>query len=147
MPLRRQIRRIVVQSQPRQITCKTLSWKKSITKNGWWSSSRCRPWVQAPVLKKKGRKEGRKGGRKVGRKERKNTENSARKEGKKEGRKERTQRAQPGRKERRKEGRKEGRKERKKERMNERTQRAQPEGYQSGPSEKWQWLGTEWQRW
>jgi hypothetical protein len=23
--------------------------KKSITKKGWWSGSRCRPWVQAPV--------------------------------------------------------------------------------------------------
>jgi hypothetical protein len=27
--------------------------KKSITKKGWWSDLRCRPWVQAPGLKKK----------------------------------------------------------------------------------------------
>jgi hypothetical protein len=27
--------------------------KKPITRKGWWSGSRCRPWVQAPVLKKK----------------------------------------------------------------------------------------------
>jgi hypothetical protein len=26
--------------------------KKSFTKEGWWSDSRCRPWVQAPVLQK-----------------------------------------------------------------------------------------------
>jgi hypothetical protein len=23
--------------------------KKTITKKGWWSGSRCRPWVQTPV--------------------------------------------------------------------------------------------------
>jgi hypothetical protein len=41
-----EIRRIVVQSQPRQIVHKTLSQKKIyiyITKQGWWSGSRCRP--------------------------------------------------------------------------------------------------------
>jgi hypothetical protein len=27
--------------------------KKKITEKGWWSSSRCRPWVQTPVPKKK----------------------------------------------------------------------------------------------
>jgi hypothetical protein len=27
--------------------------KKTITKMGWWSGSRCRPWVQAPVPKNK----------------------------------------------------------------------------------------------
>jgi hypothetical protein len=27
--------------------------EKNITKKGWWSGSRCRPWVQTPVLKKK----------------------------------------------------------------------------------------------
>jgi hypothetical protein len=36
-----EIRKIEVQSQPRQIVCKTLSRKKkSITKKGWWSGSR-----------------------------------------------------------------------------------------------------------
>jgi hypothetical protein len=39
----------MVQSQPRQIVCETLSWKKPISKKGWWSGSRCRPWVQAPA--------------------------------------------------------------------------------------------------
>jgi hypothetical protein len=38
-----EIRRIVAQSQLWQIVCKTLSWKKKITKKGWWSGSRCRP--------------------------------------------------------------------------------------------------------
>jgi hypothetical protein len=33
-----EIRRITVQSQPRQILK-----KKPITKKGWWSGSRCRP--------------------------------------------------------------------------------------------------------
>jgi hypothetical protein len=47
------IRRIMVRNQPGEIVCETLSWKKSITKNGWWSGSRYRPWVQASVLKKK----------------------------------------------------------------------------------------------
>jgi hypothetical protein len=27
--------------------------KKPFTKKGWWSGSRCRPWVQDPVLQKK----------------------------------------------------------------------------------------------
>jgi hypothetical protein len=27
--------------------------KKPFTKKGWWSGSKYRPWVQAPVLKKK----------------------------------------------------------------------------------------------
>jgi hypothetical protein len=44
----------VVLSQPRQIVHETLSQKKKkITKNGWWSGLRCRPWVQTPVPKKK----------------------------------------------------------------------------------------------
>jgi hypothetical protein len=47
-----EIRRIVVGSQPGQIVWKTLSWKKPIPKKGWWSGSRCRPWVQSPVLQK-----------------------------------------------------------------------------------------------
>jgi hypothetical protein len=34
----------------------TLSWKKPITKKGWWSGSRCRPWVQTAVLQKKPQK-------------------------------------------------------------------------------------------
>jgi hypothetical protein len=38
-----EIRRIVVQSQLEQIVLKILSWKKTITKKGWWSGSRCRP--------------------------------------------------------------------------------------------------------
>jgi hypothetical protein len=50
------IRRIVVQSQPRQIVLETLSWKKPITKKDWWSGSRCRHWVQAPVLKRQKKK-------------------------------------------------------------------------------------------
>jgi hypothetical protein len=36
-------RRITVQSQPRQIVCKTFISKKPITKMSWWSGSRCRP--------------------------------------------------------------------------------------------------------
>jgi hypothetical protein len=28
----------------------------NIQKKGWWSGSRCRPWVQAPVPKKKNQK-------------------------------------------------------------------------------------------
>jgi hypothetical protein len=44
-----EIRRIKVQSQPRQIVHKTLSWKIHITKKGWWSGSRCRPRVQTPI--------------------------------------------------------------------------------------------------
>jgi hypothetical protein len=27
--------------------------EKRFTKKGWWGDSRCRPWVQAPVLQKK----------------------------------------------------------------------------------------------
>jgi hypothetical protein len=27
--------------------------KKLIPKKGWWSDSRCKPWVQTPELKKK----------------------------------------------------------------------------------------------
>jgi hypothetical protein len=38
-----EIRRIVVSSQSRQIACETPISKKSITKKGWWSGSRCRP--------------------------------------------------------------------------------------------------------
>jgi hypothetical protein len=30
--------------------------KKPITKKGYWSGSRCRPWVQVPVLQKKRKK-------------------------------------------------------------------------------------------
>jgi hypothetical protein len=29
--------------------------KKPITKKGWWSGSRCRPWIQRPIPKKKGK--------------------------------------------------------------------------------------------
>jgi hypothetical protein len=38
-----EIRRITVQSQPGEIVYKILSRKKSVTKKGWWSGSRCRP--------------------------------------------------------------------------------------------------------
>jgi hypothetical protein len=38
-----EIGRIEVQSQPRQIVHETLSQKKSITKKGWLSGSKCRP--------------------------------------------------------------------------------------------------------
>jgi hypothetical protein len=41
-----EIGRIAVQSQSRQRVCETLILKKPITKMGWWSSLRCRPWVQ-----------------------------------------------------------------------------------------------------
>jgi hypothetical protein len=51
--LEAEIRRITVWSQTGQIVHETLSWKKSITKKGWW---RCRPWVQAPVPQKKKKK-------------------------------------------------------------------------------------------
>jgi hypothetical protein len=44
-----EIRRIMVHSQPGEIVHETLALKKSITKKGWWSGSRCRPWVQSPV--------------------------------------------------------------------------------------------------
>jgi hypothetical protein len=48
-----EIRRTMVRSQPRQIVHKTLSQKKTHhRKRAWWSGSRCRPWVQAPVLQK-----------------------------------------------------------------------------------------------
>jgi hypothetical protein len=50
------IRRIMVQSQPGQIDGETLSQKQPITKKGWWSGSKCRPWVQTPVLQKKKKK-------------------------------------------------------------------------------------------
>jgi hypothetical protein len=46
-------RRIAVQSQPRQIACETLSGKHPSQKRGWWSGSKCRPWVQAPRPQKK----------------------------------------------------------------------------------------------
>jgi hypothetical protein len=46
------IRRIVVQSQPRQIVLRGPISKKSFTKKGCWSGSRCRSWVQTPVLQK-----------------------------------------------------------------------------------------------
>jgi hypothetical protein len=42
-----------------QIVCKTLSWKNPLHTHththtmGWWSGSRCMPWVQTPVLLKK----------------------------------------------------------------------------------------------
>jgi hypothetical protein len=38
-----EIRRIAVQSQPRQIIRETLSQKIPNTQKGWWSGSRCRP--------------------------------------------------------------------------------------------------------
>jgi hypothetical protein len=48
-----EIKRIKVQSQPRQIVCEILSRKKPITKKSWWSGSRCRLWVQTAVPQKK----------------------------------------------------------------------------------------------
>jgi hypothetical protein len=50
-----EIRRIMVQNQPRQLVCETLSQKKKkpFTKKGWWSGSRCRPQVQTPAPQKK----------------------------------------------------------------------------------------------
>jgi hypothetical protein len=54
-----EIRKIIVQTQPRQVIFKTLSQKKkkkrptTHTNKGWWSGLRCRPWVQALVLEKK----------------------------------------------------------------------------------------------
>jgi hypothetical protein len=45
-----EIRRIAVWSQPGQIVPWDPILKKPFTKKGWWSGSRCRPWVQAPVL-------------------------------------------------------------------------------------------------
>jgi hypothetical protein len=44
-------RRITVWSQPRQNSSRDPI-SKTITKKGWWSDSRCRPWVQTPELKK-----------------------------------------------------------------------------------------------
>jgi hypothetical protein len=41
------------QRQLEQIAHETLSQKTPITKKGWLSGSRCRPWVQTPVLQKK----------------------------------------------------------------------------------------------
>jgi hypothetical protein len=39
-----EIRRIEVQSQPRQIVLdEDPIWKKPITEKGWWNGSRCRP--------------------------------------------------------------------------------------------------------
>jgi hypothetical protein len=38
-----EIRRIVVQSQPREKVCQTLSQKKPSQKKGWWNGSRYRP--------------------------------------------------------------------------------------------------------
>jgi hypothetical protein len=37
-----EISRTVVQSQPQEIVCETLSWekKKTFTKKGWWNGSR-----------------------------------------------------------------------------------------------------------
>jgi hypothetical protein len=51
-----EIKRIMVQSQPEQIVCKTLSRKNPSQKKGWWSDSRCRPGVQASIPKKKKKK-------------------------------------------------------------------------------------------
>jgi hypothetical protein len=50
-----EIRRITVGSHPGQIVYKTLS-QKTLPKKGWWSGSRCRPWVQALFLQKKNKK-------------------------------------------------------------------------------------------
>jgi hypothetical protein len=47
-----EIRWIAVQSQLGQIVCETLSRRNPSPKKDWWSGSRCRPWVQIPVLKK-----------------------------------------------------------------------------------------------
>jgi hypothetical protein len=38
-----EIRRIMVQSQPREIIRETLSRKNSSQKRGWWSEAKCRP--------------------------------------------------------------------------------------------------------
>jgi hypothetical protein len=48
-----EIRGIAVQNQPRQIVHETLSWKRPSHKKGWWSGSRCGPWVQIQYQKKK----------------------------------------------------------------------------------------------
>jgi hypothetical protein len=47
-----EIRRILVWSQLRQIVLWDPISKKPFTKKGWWSGSKWRPWVQAPVLQK-----------------------------------------------------------------------------------------------
>jgi hypothetical protein len=52
-----EMRRIEVQSQPWQIVLWDPISKKPVTKKGWWSSSRCRPWVEAPVPQKKKKEE------------------------------------------------------------------------------------------
>jgi hypothetical protein len=39
-----------------QIVHETLSQKNLPQKKGWWSGSRCRPWVQTPVLQRKKKK-------------------------------------------------------------------------------------------
>jgi hypothetical protein len=49
-----EIRRIMVWSQPRQIVLRDPILKKPFTKKGWWSGSRCRPWIQATVPQKEG---------------------------------------------------------------------------------------------
>jgi hypothetical protein len=46
-------RRIKVQGQPRQNSSQDPISKYPFTKKGWWSGSRCRPWVQTPVWEKK----------------------------------------------------------------------------------------------
>jgi hypothetical protein len=51
-----EIRRIEVWSHCRQIVPQDPSQEK-----GWWSGSRCRAWVQVPVLEKKKKKNDRKG--------------------------------------------------------------------------------------
>jgi hypothetical protein len=47
-----EIRRIAVQSQPKQIVCETTS-KNPITKKGWWSGSTCRPSSNPSTAKKR----------------------------------------------------------------------------------------------
>jgi hypothetical protein len=44
-----EIRRIVVQSHPRQIICKNLSRRNPSQKKDWCCGLRCRPWVLALV--------------------------------------------------------------------------------------------------
>jgi hypothetical protein len=48
-----EIRRIMVQNQPWANSFRDPISNRSITKKGWWSSSRCGSWVQTPVLQKK----------------------------------------------------------------------------------------------
>jgi hypothetical protein len=59
-----EIRRIAIQSQPRQIVCETPhlkknqnNKKKTFTKKGWWNGSRCRLSLN-PSTAKKRKKEG-----------------------------------------------------------------------------------------